>query len=278
MDAPPILINPPPTPPETGASGSPAQPQAPGGAPGEGPGRRSRGQRPLFGRSLVTSAMVHGTIVLAAVLLTPGLRQAAGKAWYESSLVFADEDEAPPNTDPVAEPWSDLAAEEPPEPELVEVPMAPAPEPKPEDEPDLEPMPDADRVWAQVSPGPIARVTAPPAEEGASQPPADAPQDQAEDLLPAAPLATDPVLVRAPAPEYPPVARRLQLEGTVLLRIHVSARGELLRCEVVESSGFGRLDRAAVEAVRAWTFMPATSGGAAVDGVLLHSVKFGLEA
>ncbi len=70
---------------------------------------------------------------------------------------------------------------------------------------------------------------------------------------------------------------RLKLEGSVLLRIHISARGQLLRCDLAERSGSARLDNAALEAVEGWTFLPATSSGVAIEGSLLHRVTFNLK-
>lgn len=239
-------------------------------------GLRLTGQ-PLFGRSLLTSALVHGTILCCAMLLTTGTRQAAGKAWHETSVVFAEASVAPENTAAVEEPLEEVAAEEPPEPELVEVPLEPDVADLLEDQEELEPMADAERVWATVELGRITRAIAPPADLGASLPPAAEPLDQAEPAPPAAPLATGPVLVAAPPPSYPAIARRLKLEGSVLLRIHVSARGRLLRCEVVESSGSERLDSAALEAVGTWTFLPATSNGLSIEGSLMHRVTFNLD-
>ena len=244
----------------------------------------SRGQggpgQPLFGRSLVTSVLVHGTVLCCAALLTPGVREAAGRAWNDTTLVFADPLKAPENLAATEETWEQVTAEEPPEPELVEVPMEPAVEEPLEDEPELEPMEDAERMWARVEPGPIARAKAPAVDPGPSLPPAVQPVDLGDAVAeaPVAPAATAPVLVAAPPPEYPAVARRLGLEGSVLLRLHISPRGKLLRCELVEGSGSDRLDNAAIEAVGSWTFLPATSGGGATEGTLLHRVTFGLEA
>ena len=231
----------------------------------------------FFGRSLLASSLLHGTILCCAILLTPGTRQAAGKAWHATSVLFAEPSAAPENTAAAEEPWEEVAAEEPPEPELVEVPLEPDVAELLEDEPELEPMADADRLWADVARGRLARATAPAADPGASPPPAEEPVDRAEAAPPAAPLATGPVLVAAPVPEYPLIARRLKLEGSVLLRIHISARGLLLRCELVESSGYTRLDSAALEAVKAWTFLPATSSGVAIEGSLMHRVTFNLD-
>ena len=65
-----------------------------------------------------------------------------------------------------------------------------------------------------------------------------------------------PLAENAP-PAYPVLARRLGYEGRVALRVRVSAEGVALEVSVSASSGFDSLDRAALEAVRAWRFTPA---------------------
>jgi protein TonB len=67
-------------------------------------------------------------------------------------------------------------------------------------------------------------------------------------------------------PLYPPTSRRLGEEGRVLLLIHVLANGRPDEIKLERSSGFERLDEAAIAHVqRAWHFVPARSGGNAVD-------------
>ena len=84
------------------------------------------------------------------------------------------------------------------------------------------------------------------------------------------------MLVHRPPPSYPEVARRLGQEGVVLLIIRVSAAGSVTGVEVVESSGFRLLDRAALDAVRKWRFRPATENGFPVAGTFEHPIRFRL--
>lgn len=65
-----------------------------------------------------------------------------------------------------------------------------------------------------------------------------------------------------PSPEYPAEARRMGLEGCVVLRVLVSETGRPEEIGVRSSSGHAILDEAALEAVRRWTFTPARSGSA----------------
>ncbi len=58
---------------------------------------------------------------------------------------------------------------------------------------------------------------------------------------------------------------RLGEQGTVVLTVMVRSDGSAGDVEVKSSSGFPRLDRAAVDAVKTWRFVPATVDGKAVD-------------
>jgi len=49
---------------------------------------------------------------------------------------------------------------------------------------------------------------------------------------------------------YPSQARRMRQQGVVLVAAKFSADGDLLRCDVADSSGFGSLDEAALQLVR----------------------------
>lgn len=56
---------------------------------------------------------------------------------------------------------------------------------------------------------------------------------------------------------YPTRLERLRIGGVVELRLYVDRRGTVSRVEVSESSGHGRLDRAAAELAGEMTFLPA---------------------
>src|SRR5882672_6843649 len=67
-------------------------------------------------------------------------------------------------------------------------------------------------------------------------------------------------------PMYPPTSRRLGEEGRVLLLVHVLANGTAAEIKLERSSGYERLDQAAIAHVqRSWHFVAARSGGSAVD-------------
>ena len=80
-----------------------------------------------------------------------------------------------------------------------------------------------------------------------------------------------------PLPKYPPLAREKGYEGTVYLRVLVQASGRVGRLAVDRSSGHDILDRAAVDSVKGWTFLPAQKGGRPVESWVLLPVKFMLD-
>jgi periplasmic protein TonB len=82
-----------------------------------------------------------------------------------------------------------------------------------------------------------------------------------------APVSVDDLsskMVSAPAPRYPVESRRRKEQGTVFLSVLVGTDGSVSEVEVSRSSGFARLDKAALEAVRRWRWSPVMRAGAAV--------------
>jgi protein TonB len=79
-----------------------------------------------------------------------------------------------------------------------------------------------------------------------------------------------------PKPEYPPQARDQGLQGLVLLRVRVLPDGKAGEVLVERSSGHAILDQAALRAVKAWLFVPATRNGIAVASWASVPVRFSL--
>lgn len=70
-----------------------------------------------------------------------------------------------------------------------------------------------------------------------------------------------PELLRRPDPRYPPIARRVGKEATVVLRVLVDARGGVTKVEQISpQAGFG-IDQAAEEAARNAEYRPGTEDG-----------------
>ena len=66
-------------------------------------------------------------------------------------------------------------------------------------------------------------------------------------------------------------------EGKVLLLVQVSAHGTAAHVRVRQSSGFTRLDDAALEAVRQWHFVPAKRGEEAIAASVIVPIVFRIE-
>lgn len=77
-----------------------------------------------------------------------------------------------------------------------------------------------------------------------------------------------------PAPTYPSMSRRLREEGTVVLRVRVTSEGQAEEIQLEHTSGFARLDEAAVGAVKHWRFVPARRGEQLVEAWVLVPVEF----
>jgi protein TonB len=82
---------------------------------------------------------------------------------------------------------------------------------------------------------------------------------------------------RITQPEYPPASRRAGEAGTVQLRCFVQESGKCTEVSVVKSSGFDKLDEAAVKEVqRNWKFVPGKEDGKPVAMWHTFAVTFKL--
>lgn len=80
-----------------------------------------------------------------------------------------------------------------------------------------------------------------------------------------------------PRPAYPPLSIEMGEAGAVALRVAVNAEGKATDVSIARSSGFPRLDRAALQAVRNWRFRPAMRGNEAISYSYTFSVEFDLK-
>lgn len=76
---------------------------------------------------------------------------------------------------------------------------------------------------------------------------------------------------------YPPISKRLGEQGKVLLRFTVTASGAVTGAKVQKSSGYSRLDHAAVSCVSGWQYKPATQGGKAIAIATQAEVTYRLQ-
>jgi TonB family protein len=89
----------------------------------------------------------------------------------------------------------------------------------------------------------------------------------------AAALATQVEILYKPKPVYTDEARKLNIEGEVLLEVLFGANGELRVNRVVRGLGHG-LDEAAVTATNKIKFKPAQRNGSSVDSTAIVHVMF----
>lgn len=87
---------------------------------------------------------------------------------------------------------------------------------------------------------------------------------------------TGPQILSAPAPVYPESARQSGASGTVLVGLAINEAGTVSDAWVESSSGNDALDRAAVQAVLSWQFIPARQNGLPVPVHTRVPVIFGL--
>ena len=77
-----------------------------------------------------------------------------------------------------------------------------------------------------------------------------------------------------PKPVYPASAKKMGMEGKVMLKVFVSREGRVLNIEIGQSSGYEILDKAALEAVKNWCFVPARQGESPRDEWVQVPVAF----
>ena len=203
----------------------------------------------------IGAAIALHAIVIVLLLQYEPMRQAiANAAPIMVSMV------SPPQVEPVAAPI------EPPKP----LPQKQRVKPRPVEKPRL--------VAATAPATPSDFVTpAPPPEPPPPQPAAVAAAPAPVAALPVVPPNFHADYLHNPAPPYPPLARRMNEQGRVVLRVLVSTEGLAEKVELRTSSGSSRLDQSALETVRGWKFVPARQGTSPVAAWVLVPISFSLQ-
>ncbi len=154
-----------------------------------------------------------------------------------------------------------------PEPEVVQ-------ETKPEPEPEIaapQPVPQpVAQPKSKPEPKPNPAQTAEPKSKPVKQPQTATVGSQEAFVPPSSTAA----YLRNPKPTYPALAQRRGMEGIVLLVVEVSVQGRPLSVSVKKGSGYSILDKAALRAVQAWRFAPATRGGQPVAASVEVPIRF----
>jgi protein TonB len=140
-------------------------------------------------------------------------------------------------------------------------PIVERPKPEPVVEQKVEPQPvvaPPQVVQTIAPPPPPIMVTVEPA------PPKPAPIAAAAPTGPVIATDLDEKLIEAKPPRYPMESRRKREQGTVVLRLLIGIDGRVEQISIGQSSGFDRLDQAALQAVKNWRWQPELRNGVPV--------------
>jgi periplasmic protein TonB len=122
-------------------------------------------------------------------------------------------------------------------------------------------------------PTPTTAISLPPALPVPPAPRVETPPTPPVVFTPARAIASSHTI-----PEYPFVSRRLREQGTLRLKLTVDEKGLVTQAVVVNSSGFQRLDEAALKWVKAqWRYTPAMQGTKPIPSMADAIVEFRLQ-
>lgn len=211
---------------------------------------------PTWNSSQRTTVLIGGVVLLHMAGLW-ALHSGLIKRATEWVIPVAVVSEVPPPPPPPPPPQIKPPPPPPPalpvRPSLASTPLALAPEPVPQP------------TQTPAAPPTLAATAPVNAAVSAIAPVAPAPSV----VVPAAPAA--PTKVDLPTtvadyqakspPVYPAMSRRMGEQGRVVMRVLIGADGVPQQAEVQQSSGHGRLDRAAADAVMRWRYVPGKRGG-----------------
>ena len=195
-----------------------------------------------------------------------------GLIWAAQQLSITEPMVTPPSVVGVLVAPEPEPAPPPPKPEPKPVPKPePKPVPKPTPKPTPKPAPKPEPA-REVAPEPVPQ-TAP----SVPTPPAPAVQQAApapEAPAPVTPPRTDAAHLNNPAPQYPSLSRRLGEQGRVMLDVYILPDGSVGEIKLNKSSGFPRLDNAALQAVKNWKYVPAKRGNRPIAFWYVQPVSF----
>ncbi len=229
-----------------------------------------RGERSFSVKILLLVLVIHAAVLFALLVLNPVEDAKVQPLESAPMLVSLVSDPAP---EPV--------------PEVVEI--IPKPEPKPVIK---KPKPVQKVVEPTPIPEPVevaapAPVIADP-EPVISAPPAPAPVVAKQEApvvqeVPEVKEIIEPprfgaAYLHNPPPDYPPLSRRVGEEGRVMLRVLVTKNGDAEHVEIESGSGSSRLDKAALEAVKKWRFIPAKRNNQPISAYVIVPIQFTLNS
>ncbi|SFE17320.1 energy transducer TonB [Nitrosomonas sp. Nm166] len=173
----------------------------------------------------------------------------------------------------ITSPMPEPAPQALPEPTPVKLQPAKKPVVKPKQERLAVKSPTPKREYVEPQSEPLSESV----ETKESTPAAAAPPTQ----MPAEPITLSSELsVSCPkltAPAYPAISRRMGEEGKLVLRVELDENGRIDNAKVIDSSGYERLDTAALTAVKTWQCNPSLRNGQPIRAVALQPFNFVLQ-
>jgi protein TonB len=73
--------------------------------------------------------------------------------------------------------------------------------------------------------------------------------------------SSDAEYLHNPKPEYPRISKQRAEQGKVVVNVYIGTDGIAQKVEIKTSSGYERLDQAALTTARAWRYIPGKRGG-----------------
>lgn len=218
-------------------------------------------------------------LAIATALLAGHL----GLAWWLTAS--RDTETSPLSETVLMVSWQEAARPQPAPPTPIPpTPTPPQPQPRvtPHPAPLLPTVAAPAPAPAPALPAAAAPVSAPTPVAEPSPAPAAAPAaaTPAAPSTPAGPVAVslrELAVLAQPAPAYPPLSRRLNETGVVKVRLKISVAGQVQAVELVASSGYPRLDEAALAAVRRWRFAPPSRDGVPMAVETVAPIRFTLD-
>lgn len=175
-------------------------------------------------------------------------------------------------------------------PEATKVDLKSEPKPEPPKKPKvvkkIQPQPKNRQLVSNAPAAPKEKYVAPP--PPILEPDHEPEVEQMEEIEPVAEarpaqMQTGPVTLSSElsvscpelnAPSYPEHSRRSGEEGRLTLQVELDESGHVSETIVVNSSGYSRLDNAALDAVKTWRCKPAVRDGQPVRAIALQPFNF----
>ena len=217
-------------------------------SPGLSPGPVGTEARPLLSRNAVIAVAVVALHIGLIWALQSGLMMRAAELLVPAELLSQFVDPPLPKAEPVPPAPKPAALPAPVKKAIAKAPALPAPQPLAI--PDSTPSPNAPTgvTTPQPAPAPITAPVAAAPVAAAGPPVVQLPSSDASYL-------------QNPTPPYPPISRRMGEQGKTTIRVLIGVDGQPQRAEIARSSGFERLDQAALATVMRWRYVPGKRGG-----------------